>query len=130
MKTALSVWNDRISPVFDSARTLLIAEIKKGKIIDRYYEPVHFDFPSSRTLKIFSLGVDVLICGAISHLYADMIEAYNIRLIPFIAGNTEQVLDAYLKGILPAPEFQMPGCGMKRQPEIRGGQSMETCRNK
>jgi predicted Fe-Mo cluster-binding NifX family protein len=119
MKTALCVWQDRISPVFDSAQMLLIAEIERKKITGRRYEAMPFNSPSSRALKIFNLGVDVLICGAISRLYADMIEAYNIHLIPFVAGNSEQVLNAYVKNALPAPEFQMPGCGIKRLSELK-----------
>lgn len=128
MKIALSVWKDRISPVFDAARTLLIAEIEAGEIIDRYHASIQFDFPSSRTAMMFNLGVDVLICGAISHLYADMVEAYGICLIPFVAGNAEQVLDAYRRGALPSPEFQMPGCGTKRRRQFRGGRSIQTSR--
>ena len=38
MKVALTAWGDRISPVFDSAHTLLIAEIKNKQIISKHYE--------------------------------------------------------------------------------------------
>ena len=38
MKVAITVWGNRISPVFDSAQTILLAEIEQGKIISEYEE--------------------------------------------------------------------------------------------
>ncbi|MEZ4551736.1 MAG: hypothetical protein R2860_13105 [Desulfobacterales bacterium] len=37
MKVALTAWEDRISPVFDAARTLLIAEVENGEIVKRQH---------------------------------------------------------------------------------------------
>jgi hypothetical protein len=39
MKVAFTAWEDRISPVFDSARKLLIADIENERIVGRQYEP-------------------------------------------------------------------------------------------
>ena len=66
MKVALTAWEDRISPVFDSARTLLIAEIKNGEIVDRRFETFIPDMFSRLSGTLDDLGIDVLICGAIS----------------------------------------------------------------
>ncbi len=45
MKIALTVWGNRISPVFDSAQTLLVAQIKNDKVIKKSYE--RFDSDSA-----------------------------------------------------------------------------------
>ncbi len=45
MKAALTAWEKRISPVFDSAHTLLIAEIENGEVRDKHYEPFDPNFP-------------------------------------------------------------------------------------
>ena len=38
MKIAITVWGNRISPVFDSAQTILLAHIESGKIVEQRRE--------------------------------------------------------------------------------------------
>ncbi len=115
MKVALTVWENRISPVFDSAHMLLIANIENKMVTSRHYEPFYPKLPLRRAAKLSDLGVRALICGAVSQPFANMIEAYGIELIPFVAGDVNQVLDAYLKDILSTPNFRMPGCEARRR---------------
>ena len=124
MKIGITVWKNRISPLFDSARMLLIAEIENGTITGKHFEPFHLDLLSSKAIRIYNLGVRVVICGAVSHFLANMIEAYGIRIIPFVAGDVNKVIDAYLKGNLPAAKFQMPGCGIRRRRRFRSAGSL------
>ncbi len=119
MKVALTAWEDRISPVFDSARTLLIAEIKNGEIVDRQLEPFAPDMISRMPGRINALGIDVMICGAISQLPARIVEACGVRLIPFVSGQVEEVLASYANGAQIVPAFSMPGCG-RRHGQERG----------
>jgi len=114
MKVALTAWEGRISPVFDSARTLLIAEIKNGEIVDRRFEPFIPDMFSRLSGTLEKLGVDVLICGAISQIPARIVETSSVRLIPFISGQVEEVLTAYANGVQIVPAFSMPGCGPRK----------------
>jgi predicted Fe-Mo cluster-binding NifX family protein len=121
MKTALTVWEDRISPVFDSARMLLVAEIENKKVTGRRYEPFDSDLSSHLAERLAELDIAVLICGAISELPANMIEAAGIKLIPFITGIANEVLYVYAKGIPIIPAFLMPGCGHKRRRHAGSG---------
>jgi len=114
MKVALTVWENRISPLFDCARTLLIVDIADQTEPGRYFEPFHCESPSSRAAKLSDLKVQVLICGAVSDIFANMIEAHGIRIIPFVAGDVDEVIDAYLRGAIFSSKFQMPGCGTER----------------
>jgi predicted Fe-Mo cluster-binding NifX family protein len=113
VKVALTVWESRISPVFDCARMLLVADIENQTVTGRCYKPFLSKFPSLRAAELFDLGIDVLICGAISQVFANIIEAYGIRIFPFVTGDPNQVLDAYLSGTLRNADFQMPGFGAK-----------------
>ena len=111
MKVALTAWENRISPVFDSANTLLIAEIENSKIIERRYESFN---PAmvARLPDVFQrLEIDTLICGAISKFFSEMIHISGITLIPFIGGNLDEILDRYAKGQRIVPDYLMPGCG-------------------
>lgn len=121
VKVGLTVWGSRISPVFDSARTVLVAEIENGTVVGKSYGTLGPELPYARASRLAGLGINVLICGAISIEYARTIEVYKIQVIPFITGEVQQVLDAYLRGMLIAGSFQMPGCGMRRRKRFRGG---------
>lgn len=113
MKVALTVWGDRISPVFDAARTILIAEIQDGEIVDRRNEAFLPEMSCRLAGMLNNLGIDVLICGAISQLPAGIIENSGIKLIPFVVGNVEKVLGSYVNGAQIVPAFSMPGCGWR-----------------
>ena len=110
MKVGLTVWENRISPVFDSARMLLVADIGNRKVNGRHFEPFDCKSPFPRAVKLHDLGVRVLICGAVSNLFAKPIEAYGIQIIPFVSGALDEVLDAYLVDGLCDSKFRMPGC--------------------
>lgn len=110
MKVAVTVWEDRISPVFDVSRRLLIAEIENAQIMKRSYVIFNPELPSNLAKTLEELDVPVLICGAVSQVPANIIVAGGITLIPFIAGEVDRVLEAYAKGNSLEPTFVMPGC--------------------
>jgi predicted Fe-Mo cluster-binding NifX family protein len=114
MKMALTVWKNRISPVFDAAQMLLVVEIENTKIINRHYEPFYPELPARLAGRLAEMNVAVLICGAISEMPADILEANGIRLVPFITGDAGEVIDAYVKDVPFMSTFLMPGCGHKR----------------
>jgi predicted Fe-Mo cluster-binding NifX family protein len=119
MKVALTVWENRISPLFDCARMLLIVDVADQTETVRYFEPFQCESPSSRATKLSDLNVKVLICGAVSDVFANVIETNGIRIIPFVAGAVDEVIDAYLTGAISSPKFQMPGCGTERDTGYR-----------
>ena len=132
MKVALTVWETRISPVFDSASMLLIAEIENARILKRDYERLNPELPANFINTLFQLGVSTLICGAISQIPANIIEGAGIRLIPFVSGDVETILRCFSCDIPITPKFLMPGCGKMRhghggkrgQGKSRGGDGL------
>ena len=113
MKVALTVWENRISPLFDCARMLLIVDIVDRTETSRHFEPFHYESPFSRAAKLSDLGIEILICGAVSNLFTNVIETHGIKVIPFVAGAVDEVLDAYLTNGLCDSKLRMPGCGSK-----------------
>lgn len=113
MKIAITVWEDRVSPVFDAANMLLLAELEDGDILNRrfvFMQPVG----SMRFVEMLKqMGITVLICGAISEGHANRLSFNGIDLIPFIAGKTEKILETFAKGEAIIPAFSMPGCGQQ-----------------
>ncbi len=74
---------------------------------------------SSRAERLRELGVNVLICGAISNPLAKMLRGLGIVLIPWKCGLIEEVLTAYFSGTLEDARFSMPGIGNGSTLQIR-----------
>jgi predicted Fe-Mo cluster-binding NifX family protein len=120
MKVAVAAWEGRVSPVFDTARQVLLFEIADQEVEAGGETPLSDEEPTRRVQRLRDLGVGTLICGAVSRPMAAMIQMAGIHLVPFIAGSTDDVLKAYVERTLTAPAFQMPGCcGARRR--FRGG---------
>jgi len=113
MKVAITVWENRVSPVFDSACTLLIAEIKNARVMKKIYQHVNPDMPMQLVQMLHSQGVVALICGAVSEGPANVIETAGIELVPFITGDIEKVLETCLESNPVWSELKMPGCGRR-----------------
>ena len=115
MRIGVTVWGNIISPVFDVASTLLVADVHAGRIVHQERMRLYPGSPVHQVETLRQAGVQVLICGAVSEVPANMIEGAGIRLIPFITGQVDDILQAYLRRELPAPGYMMPGCGSRRR---------------
>ncbi len=131
MKLALTVWEGRISPLFDSARMLLIADIENRQIAGKHFERFDGGSAFSRAERLNDLGVNLLICNGISTAFANLIEAYRIKIIPFVAGPLDEVLEAYLTGKLSGKRCA-PRCGRmfekRKKPNIGGNGYENRCK--
>ncbi|MDY6973605.1 MAG: NifB/NifX family molybdenum-iron cluster-binding protein [Thermodesulfobacteriota bacterium] len=110
MKIAIPVWEGKVSPVFDTASRLLVFQVEDKKETSRFETYLNEQDLAKRRVRIQDLGVDTLICGAISRHFRRMIMASGINVISWISGSLEDVLDAYLNGNLFHSKFLMPGC--------------------
>jgi len=110
MKIAVPVWQDNVSSVLDFANKLLLVELENGLEIGR--NEIVFAEQSSpeRAAKLRQIGVNVIICGAISRPLAYTLSSSGIDVLPFVTGSTEQILTAYKTGNLNLPQYALPGC--------------------
>ncbi|MEA2031612.1 MAG: dinitrogenase iron-molybdenum cofactor biosynthesis protein [candidate division Zixibacteria bacterium] len=120
MKIAIPIWNGRVSPVMDTARQLLIAEIDDGLEVSRTVVDIPQTNISHLANFISGHRIDTLICGAISHQLEQMLAASGIRINPWFRGNVDKVIAAHSAGILQDDNFLLPGCGRGRR-RGRGG---------
>jgi predicted Fe-Mo cluster-binding NifX family protein len=122
VKAAFASWNDRIAPVFDVAQWIQLVETETGRIINQDRASVAGETPSQKASRLAELEVGILVCGAISRPMQAVIAAYGIEVIPFIAGDLQEVIHAWLCGKLSdSNEYIMPGC---RRGSGRRGQTM------
>jgi predicted Fe-Mo cluster-binding NifX family protein len=114
MKAALTIWNERISPVFDTAVSILLVDIEDQKCTPCGNIDLCDMSPNEKVHKLKTAGVEVLICGAVSNLFARLLTGENIDLVPWVSGKTDAVLDAFARGGLGPTKFLMPGCSRRR----------------
>ncbi len=117
MKTAIPIWNGRVSPVMDTACHLLVTEIDTGKEISRTIITLPPTNASQRASFLSGLGIDTLICGAISYQLNQMLKSWGIRTYPWIRGEVEEVIAAHSAGAIQNDKYLLPGCGRRRRRE-------------
>lgn len=130
MKFALPLWEDRISPVLDTATRLLVVEVAEGKEATRKEVLIGEGDLSRRCLRIHGLEIDLLICGAVSLLFSRMLAASGVRLLPGISGKAGEVVQACIKGNLTDSRFLMPGCRRKGWRHGMGSQAQRGRRHR
>ena len=109
MKLALPVWENRVSPVLDTASRLLVVEVKEDGDVSRFEIFLDERDLSRRCMRIQGLGIDALICGAVTRHFSEMLKASGIDVIPGISGQPDEVLAACLEGKLAHSKYLMPG---------------------
>jgi predicted Fe-Mo cluster-binding NifX family protein len=112
MKIGIPVWNKWVSPVFDTANKLIVIEVHDNKETSRNEELMPQGAFHQRTKRVAELGIEVLICNAISSPCARMLSLTGAELIPWRSGPVEEIIQAYLGGTLGHPRFLIPGCPM------------------
>ena len=78
MRIAIPIWEDKVSPVLDTALRLLIIEVEDHKESSRFTCHIDEQNLARRCTRIKGLDVDTVICGAISHLFLRMLMASGI----------------------------------------------------
>ena len=95
--------------MLDTCTRLLIIDFEgKSGVLKR---EISFDVysQSERFEIIKKLKPDAIICCGISEVFDKMLKSAGIRLISGIAGDVEQVAEAFLCNRIDEPCFRMPG---------------------
>ena len=104
MKTiALSIFRNRISSRLDSADEILILTLEDKQVKSRETIRIITSSPLDKIQQIIELNFDVLICGGLTQLCDNRLKNSNVNVIPWIKGNTDEVLNNYLEGKLSEP---------------------------
>lgn len=120
MKVAITVWQGRISPVFDASQWLQVIDDSSDHR-ESHREYIGFDSPFDKIERLKELGVDVLICGAITRQLHLDIQSAGIDVYPFVCGNADIVLDDLVRSKKIDSRFAMPGYGRRMRRQGRRG---------
>jgi predicted Fe-Mo cluster-binding NifX family protein len=128
MKLTIPIWNNRVSRAFDFAHRLLLVDIEHGRETGRSEITFPPEPDPKKVNSLKSLNVDVLICGAMSRSLVSHVRSNGIKVLPYVIGQADEVLNAYLTGRLIYPKYTLPGswlgarkgfCRRRRSPRIR-----------
>ncbi len=95
--------------MLDTCTRLLIIDFEGKVRVER--REISFDVysPSERFEIVKKLKPDAIICCGISEVFDKMLQSAGIRLISGIAGDVEEVAEAFLSNRIDDPCFRMPG---------------------
>ena len=116
LRIAFAVWNDRIAPVFDVVREVHLTDFESGRVVrEETGSPPAGRVADGKGGWLAERKVDVLVCGAISRPLQSVVAGYGIQVVPFVAGNLQEITRAWLDGTLESGRFVMPGCCRHRK---------------
>ena len=123
-RIAVAVWRGHVATTLDFASRLLLVDVQGGGI--GAPTEIRLGGPAQRDIasRLEQLQVSTVICGAISRCLLRNVEARRIQVIPFVRGEAEKVLRAFVNRTLDDSRVLMAGCppGTRRARRGRHGE--------
>jgi predicted Fe-Mo cluster-binding NifX family protein len=114
-RIVVPIFQQRVSPVLDSCRRILVIDIENGAEVDR--KEIYLDNLTlgERISILRRLKASAVICGGISETLSRMLSDTPVRLINGVAGSIDEVVCAYLNDEIESPRYFMPGFSPPRE---------------
>ena len=109
MLVAVPEFKGRVAPTFDFCHKLTLWRIDDRGVRAAGHRQCKGLAPQKRAPKLKSLGVDLLLCGAIGKEVEDDIRSLGIEVKGGLAGEVMEVISAYRCRALGESRFKMPG---------------------
>jgi predicted Fe-Mo cluster-binding NifX family protein len=97
---AIPTFQERVSPLLDVSDRYAIYETENGEIKQKVRITVSCDSDARRIERLREIGVDTIICGAVSGHIAHIINERGMRLISMAYGPLDEIIGAYLRNAL------------------------------
>ncbi len=109
MRLAITVWNNRISPVFDTAKELLLVDTGE----EHFHTEATVAIEEDPFAVLFRLrqekAVELLLCGALCRRGEERLRSAGLDVLPFLTGKIDALLHHLATGGDPGI-FALPGC--------------------
>ncbi len=105
MRVAIPLYGNRVSPRFAFSERMLVADINDRRVLQQEILRTGRMVDHQRLEQLSSLGIDVFVCGAADPSFLAEAGSVDIRTIPDVAGELDEVLDLLVRGRL------LPGHG-------------------
>jgi len=102
VRVAIPRFGELVAPCLGYSATITIFTVRRGKVTDQ----VDFCLQSRDTLDRVRLlrdqQVGTLICGGVQDRLEDMLTTDGVRVISWVSGRVDELLDCYIRGELVA----------------------------
>lgn len=106
MRVAIPLFGNRVAPRCLNSESMLLANIENGAVNSRSIHHTAELNPREWTEFLLELGIEVVVCGALSREFQQELKALGITAITNVAGEAEEVLGQLELGKL------IPGYGL------------------
>jgi len=108
-RIAIPVFRGRVSPVLDTCTRIRILDPGRNRETVCMTIQVKGNSIFDRADEIKNLSVAVIICGAVSDAFYNLLKERYIDMVCGITGDIDEVVKAYRDGTLAQARFRMPG---------------------
>jgi predicted Fe-Mo cluster-binding NifX family protein len=115
-RIAIPIFHDRVSPVLDSCRRMVLVDIDGAKEVNRSEITLEKMSLIERLELLSRWGVKKIICAGVSDTMCRYLAGKNILLVSGIAGEVEKIINAFICNRLDDVCFFMPGKQNPDQP--------------
>jgi predicted Fe-Mo cluster-binding NifX family protein len=109
-RTAIATWQGFVATTLDFARTFVLVDVVGGQVTARREVRLGAASPQDIAQRLEKVGASDVICGAISAPLLSAVEGRGIRVVSFVRGDVEDVIQGCLEGTLEEKRFHMAGC--------------------
>ena len=109
MKIAVPAFGEMIAATFDFAGEIVILDCVDSAIVNKQRSVFIEEYLPLRAAKLKELGIEVVICGAISNPAIVILQHHAIRVIAGIAGVIDTVTSEFLNGNSTLLLYRLPG---------------------
>jgi predicted Fe-Mo cluster-binding NifX family protein len=91
-----------VAPCFEYSATITIFTIRKARVVDQVDFCLQSSDPLDRVRLMRDQKVNTLICGGLEERLEDMLQTDGVRVISWVSGSVEKLLECHLSGQLVA----------------------------
>ena len=109
MRVAIPRMGDTVAPCFEYCATMAIFTIGNGGVTAQMDFPLRSREPFDRVRLLRDQQVETVICGGVQEIYEDSLRAVGIRVISWVSGSVDDLLELFLRGqLVPGDESRNP----------------------
>jgi predicted Fe-Mo cluster-binding NifX family protein len=91
-----------VAPCLEYCATMAIFTITGGEVVDQCDIPLRSRDPFDRVRLLRDQQVHTIICGGIQDTYEDALRASGLRVVSWVSGRVDDLLELFLRGRLVA----------------------------
>jgi len=100
VRVAIPRMGDAVAPCFEYCATMTIFTISDGGVADQMDFPLRSREPFDRVRLLRDQEGETVICGGVQEIYEDSLRAVGIRVISWVSGSVDDLLELFLRGQL------------------------------